>query len=197
MRKIDVPTYNDPVDFENGCDDQNNPLKFPNNTQYMVYDTLLRRYKLTEAGLNRYVPNWLSRYIPDDPNNAWQELSDKVSKKIYDYIHFKVGIRLYNVMLYRIATAPPEIYPSKYIMRKQFEEALGFQAKWIVTNNDTGAYSSATLENLPDGQASPAPETVLRDISDMSKEAVRTLEALRLTRWFQFQQFVHLDENKF
>jgi len=38
MKKVDIPYYNDPEDFE----EENN--LFPCDTQYMVYDPLLHRY---------------------------------------------------------------------------------------------------------------------------------------------------------
>jgi hypothetical protein len=36
-----------------------------------------------------------------------------------------------------------------------------------------------------------------RDVSDMAKETVRTLDTLNLTRWFTVSQYVVLDKDKY
>lgn len=186
MRKEDIPYYDDPKDFENGGN------KYPCDTQYMVYNPMLHRYLLTVEGLNKYGINAERLYVSDNPNKV-QELIEKTSKKVYDYIQHKVGIKCYNMMMYRIAVAPPIIYPDQYYMRKQFEEALASEARWLCENGDSARYS---FVNIANGQGSTDVETD-NDNSDISKETMRTLNTLNLTRWFTVSQTVILDNSKY
>lgn len=184
MKKQDIPFYNDPTDFENGDN------KYPCDTQYMEYNPMLHRYYLTPEGLNKYGIDAGRLYVSSNPNKI-QELIELTSKKVYDYIQYKVGIKCYNLMMYRIATAPNIIYPDKYYMRKQFEEALANQARWLCENGDSARYS---FVNIASGEK-PV-EDIARDNSDIAKETIRTLETLRLTRWFTVGR-VMLDNSKY
>ena len=186
MRKQDVPYYDDPTGFENGGN------KYPCDTQYMVYNPMLHRYYLTPDALNKYGIDAERMYASSNPNKI-QELIEKTSKKVYDYIQYKAGVKCYPLMMYRIATAPAVIYPDQYYMRKQFEEALADQARFICENGDSARYS---LVNMVDGQVMQKDDG-LRDTSDMSKETMRTLETLNLTKWFTVSQNVILDPNKY
>ena|GEM_PF-1939935 len=192
MRKSDIPFYNDPDDFAD--DSPKYPNKFPNNTQFMTYNPLLHRYHLTEEALSHYGIDVQRKYVTDNPNKV-QELIQKTSKKVYDYIQYKSGRDCYHVQMYRIATAPPTIYPDQYYMRKQFEELLADQARYLVENSDSARFSRANIEN--DDAMPLRPEEALRDVSDMSPECIRTLETLGLTRWFKLQAFVRLDPTKY
>ena len=189
MKKADVPFYNDPEDFING----NN--KFPCDTQYMVYNPLLHRYYLTPAGLMYYGIDAERQYATTNPNKV-QELIQKTSKKVYDYIQYKAGRKCYQVQMYRIATAPKTIYPDQYYMRKQFEEALAEQARKIIESGDSARYSRTNFEN-EQGEAIVKPEDQMRDTSDMAKETIRTLETLGLTRWFKVPEFLYLNLDEF
>lgn len=188
MKKVDIPYYNDPEDFE----EENN--LFPCDTQYMVYDPLLHRYFLTPEGLNKHGIDAENLYVSSNSNKI-QELIEKTSKKVYDYIQYKSGFRLYEVQMYRIATAPKTIYPSQYAMRKQFEEALAEQARYICEVGDSARYSGINLESGQ--QTNVNPQDQYRDVSDISKETIRTLETLGLTKWFSIPSRVILDKNKF
>lgn len=185
MRKEDIPYYNDAEDFENGGN------KYPCDTQYMVYNPMLHRYYLTPEGLNKYGIDAERLYVSNNPNKI-QELIEKTSKKVYDYIQYKAGIKCYQMMMYRIAVAPPTIYPDQYYMRKQFEEALAEQARWLCENGDSARYS---FVNIASGQVEQS--EVERDNSDIAKETIRTLETLNLTRWFTVGQGVVLDNSKY
>ena len=188
MKKEDVPFVLDPDGFTENT-------TFPVSTQYMVYNPLLHRYYLTEAGLSRYNIDANRKYITDSPNKV-QELIEKTSKKIYDYIQYKAGRKCYHIQMYRIAAAPKTIYPDQYFMRKQFEEVLADQARYLVESGDSARYSRASID--ADGEAMPVrPEDAVRDTSDISPEAIRTLETLGLTRWFKVPQFTPLDYTKF
>ncbi|MGN0961870.1 MAG: hypothetical protein ACI4PF_06720 [Christensenellales bacterium] len=189
MKKSDIPFYNDPEDFEG----ENN--LFPCDTQYMVYNPLLHRYFLTPEGLNKYGIDAENLYVSSSPNKI-QELIEKTSKKVYDYIQYKSGFRLYEVQMYRIATAPKTIYPSQYAMRNQFEEALAEQARYICEVGDSARYSGINLENGVQ-QGDIKPQDQYRDISDISKETIRTLETLGLTKWFAIPNKIIIDKNKF
>lgn len=181
MNKKEVPFYNDPDGFETAGDN----AKFPCSTQFMEYNPLMHRYLLTAEGLTHYGIDAERKYISDQPNKI-DELIQKTSKKVYDYINYKAGFSRYQVMMYRIAAAPKTIYPDQYFMRKQFEEALADQARYLIENGDSVRYSSYNMESeLP--QAPLRPEDTLRDNSDMSPECMRTLESLNLTRWFAMQ----------
>lgn len=188
MKKKDIPFYSDPEDFEEGKN------KYPCNTEYMTYNPMLHRYYLTASGLNKYGINAERLYASANPNKI-QELIEKTSKKVYDYIQYTSGRRCYQVQMYRIATAPPTIYPDQYYMRKQFEEALAEQARYIVECGDMAKYTRTNMESGE--QITPVkPEDQMRDNSDMSKETIRTLETLGLTRWFTIGGYI-LDTNKY
>lgn len=182
MKKSEIPFYNDPEDFGNG---QN---KYPCDTQYMEYNPLLHRYFLTPEALMYYGIDIERLYASTNPNKI-QELIMKTSKKIYDYIQYKSGRRCYQVQMYRIATAPPTIYPDQYYMRKQFEELLAEQARWLVECGDSAKYSNANIES-PTNTKAVSPEELLRDVSDIAPEAIKTLETLGLTRWFTICGFM-------
>lgn len=183
MRKEDIPFYNDPEDFESGI-----AVKFPCNTQYMVYNPMLHRYFLTEEGLLKYGIDAERFYTSTNPNKV-QEIIYKSSKKVYDYVQFKSGRRSYQIQMYRIATAPPTIYPDRYYMRKQFEEALAEQAGWIIECGDSAKYSRTNMENAEEQQIPVKPEDQARDTSDMAKETIRTLETLGLTGYLNIGGF--------
>lgn len=143
MKREDIPTYKDPDGFEK------ENRKYPCNTQYMVYNPLLHRYYLTPQGLLYYGIDAERYYVSTNPNKV-QELIEKTSKKVYDYIQYRAGRRSYQVQLYRIATAPASIYPDQYYMRKQFEEALAEQARWIgLPMNSMVISNSMTQKSLP------------------------------------------------
>lgn len=182
MKKEDIPFYNDPEDFENGV-----AIKYPCNTQYMVYNPMLHRYFLTQEAL---IHNGID--VSEFSNNTLNDFLQKVSKKVYDYIFFKSGFRLYQVMMYRIATAPPTIYPDQYYMRKQFEEALIYEAKFLIQNGDPAEVSLFNLEKNESVNDNMSND----DTRDMSQETIRTLDTLNLTRWFAISKF-RLDLDKY
>lgn len=184
MKKSDIPFYNDPEDFENGEN------KYPCNTQYMAYNPMLHRYFLTPEGLMFYGIDAERMYASTNPDKI-NELIKKTSKKVYDYIQYKAGRKCYQVQMYRIATAPKTIYPDQYYMRKQFEEALAEQARFIVDTGDSAKYSRTNMEN-PD-----EPEEVVRNTSDIAEETIRTLETLGLTRWFKLPEFYRLNLDEY
>lgn len=177
MKRADIPTYEDPIDFEERDD-----IKYPCDTQYMIYDPLTHRYFLTQEGLNYYNIDAERKYISDSPDKV-NELIQKTTKKVYDTIQYKVGRRLYPTMQYRIATAPKTLYTEQYYMRKQFESALVDEARWLVENGDAARFSRVSMENEA-VQMPLKPEDQMRDLSDISPECLRTLESLGLTRWF-------------
>lgn len=189
MKKSDIPFYNDPEDFVDGKN------KFPCDTEYMVYNPLLHRYYLTPAGLMYYGIDAERRYASTNPDKI-NELIQKTSKKVYDYIQYKAGRKCYQVQMYRIATAPKTIYPDQYYMRKQFEEALAEQARFIVDTGDSAKYSRTNMEN-EDVQMPIKPEDQMRDTSDMAKETIRTLDTLGLTRWFKVPEFLMLNVDEY
>jgi hypothetical protein len=191
MKKSDVPFYNDPDDFDVSI--QNT---FPCDTQYMTYNPLMHRYYLTEEGLSHYNIDFNRKYVTDSPNKA-QELIEKTSKKVYDYIQYKAGRTCYQIMMYRIAASPISIYPDRYYTRKQFEEALADQSRYLVESGDSARYSRANIDSETGEQMPIKPEDALRDTSDLSPETIRTLETLGLTRWFKVPQFVRLDPTKY
>ena len=96
--------------------------------------------------------------------------------------------------MYRIATSPISIYPDQYFMRKQFEEVLAEEARFLIENSDSAKYSRQTMENAVNNIP---PEEVYRDISDIAPEAIRILETLGLTRWFKVSEFVRLNKEEY
>jgi len=176
----EVPYYNDPDDFDGSKD-----IEYPHDTQYMTYNPMLHRYTLTVEGLEHYNIDY-ENYITTSSNQA-DELCKKASKKVYDFIQYKVGLHLYQLMMYRIATCPTPIYPDKYFTRKQFEECLADQARYLVTNADTAQFSKADLGSGQGDVPPPKPDDAMRNTDDISPETQRTLESLGLLRWFATQ----------
>lgn len=188
MKFKDVPVYNDPTDFLDG----NN--QYPCSTQYMVYDPLQHKYFLTEECLNYHGIDVERRYISSAPNKM-REFIELVTKKIYDYIQYKAGWKNFQVMLYRIAVCPKQIYQDPYIFRKQFEDALVMQAKFLIDNGNAAQYSPY---NLAGGDVQGVkPEDEYRLNADVSPESIRTLDFLGLTKWFQLCQIFRLDTEKY
>lgn len=189
MKQSDIITYIDPDGFADG------KATYPCDTQYMTYNPLLHRYYLTVEALQAYGLDAERRYISDNPNKL-AELIEKTSKKVYDYINYKAGFSRYQIMLYRIATAPKTIYPDQYFMRKQFEQALIDQANFIIENGDSARVGRFNHEAEMQ-QPPPRPEDNIRDFSDLSPETKRTLDALNLTRWFSTGGFIQPDLSKY
>lgn len=188
MKFSDVPFYNDPTDFENGGN------TYPCSTQYMIYNPLQHKYFLTEECLVLNGVDVERRYISSSPNKT-QEFISLVTKKIYDYIQYKAGWKNFQVMLYRIAICPTQIYQDPYTFRKQFEEVLILQAKYLIDNGNAAQYSPYNLEEGI--QNGIKPEEEFRLNADISPEAIRALDFMGLTRWFNLQRVNVLDTNKY
>ncbi len=188
MTKEQVPFYKDPKDFENG-----NNL-YPCSTQFMVYNPMLHKYFLTEECLNLHGVDVERRYISNSPNKM-REFITLVTDTIYDYIQYKAGWKNFQVMLYRIAVAPRQIYQDPYAFRKQFEEVLLIQAEYIIENGVSSNYSAVNL--IKGKPKAEAPENEFRDNSSVSPRAINKLDFMGLTRWFSLPQFVRLDTNKY
>lgn len=186
MKQSDVPIYDDPTDFEEGN------AQFPCSTQYMVYNALQHRYFLTEAAINYYGID-IDKYITDS-NNPLTELIEKATKKIYEYIQWKAGFNLAPTQAYRIATAPKTIFSSQYQFRKDFEQALKYEAEWLVANGDSAKYST---HNMATSQRPIAPNEEYRDTSDIAPESIRILDGYGLTRWFTRYTMLPPDESKY
>lgn len=188
MTKDQVPVYKDPIDFENGVN------SYPCSTQFMVYDPLQHKYFLTEEALNLHGVDVERRYISNSPNKM-KEFIKLVTDTVYDYIQYKAGWKNFQVMLYRIAVAPRQIYQDPYTFRKQFEEVLLIQAQYLIENGVSSNYSAVNLvKGKPKAEA---PENEYRDNSSVSPRAINKLDFMGLTRWFSLQQFVRLDTNKY
>lgn len=188
MKKSEVPFYNDPVDFEEG---ENN---YPCSTQYMTYDPLQHKYYLTEECLNLHGVDVERLYISNSPNKM-QEFINLVTKKIYDYIQYKAGWKNFQVMLYRIAVCPRQIYQDPYTFRKQFEEVLILQAKYMISNGNSTKFSFLNLET--NELSGKKPENDWRLNADISPEAIRSLDFTGLTRWFALPAYYRLDTDKY
>jgi hypothetical protein len=186
MTQSQVPIYNDPVDFESG------ETIFPCSTQYMIYNPLLHRYFLTTKAL---VENdiEIGEMQPDKLNLFIK----KVSGAVYNYIVDKAGQRNFHIMCWRIATAPTYIFPDKYTMRKQFEEALIAQARFFIQNEDVREVARVDLaQGIPQPNLQPI-GTERRDNLHMSPVCIEILDTLGLTRWFRSTYYGKLDINKY
>lgn len=186
MKQSDVPIYDDPTDFEEGT------ATYPCSTQYMVYNGMQHRYYLTEQAINYYGIN-IDKYITDS-NNPLNDLIEKATKKIYEYIQWRAGWNLASTQFYRIATAPKTIFDSQYQFRKDFEQALRYEAEWLVTNGDSAKYSTNNMAN-PQKPLSPSEE--FRDTSDIAPESIRILDGYGLTRWFTQYVMLKPDDTKY
>lgn len=188
MKQIDIPFYSDPDDFRDGDN------KYPCSTQFMHYDGLQHKYFLTEECLNYHGIDVERRYISGS-NNKMREFISLVTQCIYDYIQYKSGWRTFQVMLYRIATVPEQIYQDKYIFRKQFEEVLILQAKYLIENGCSANYSGVNISRGKESGINP--ELEFRDNSHVSPLAVTKLDFMGLTRWFMLPSCIRLDTEKY
>lgn len=187
MRFSDIPTYNDPEDFESG----NNT--YPCNTQFMVYNPLEHKYFLTEEALNYYGIDVERKYVSDNPNKL-NEFIYKVTKKVYDYIAYKSGWNCYQIQMFRIAKGYGKAY-EPYEFRHQFQECLISEAKYLLTNGDSAEFS---MENLEKGVIDAMkPEDNFMDTGDIAKESKRTLNFLGLDRWFRLGQYWGLNKDEY
>lgn len=185
MRQEDIPFYSDPDGF-------NEESKYPCSSQYMVYDGLCHQYFLTEEGLNFYGLDVERKYIFSG-NNKTRHFIELVTKKIYDTISYLSGFACYAVQQYRIATVPKYIYQDRYTFRKVFEQILVSQAQWILDNGDSARYLHTSVAETKGEK----PEERWRNLSDISPEALRSLETLGLTKWFTLTPNILLDTNKY
>ena len=188
MKISDVPFYNDPIDFESGDN------KYPCSTQYMTYNPLLHKYFLTPECLTLNGIDVERKYISDAPNKM-EHFINLVTKKVYDYIQYKAGWKNFQVMRYRIAICPKQIYQDPYTFRKQFEEVLILQAKWLIDNGDAAQYSAYNFEGGMQNGIKPEDEYRLN--ADISPEVIRALDFMGLTKWFNYQRVVYLDTSKY
>ena len=187
MKFSDIPTYNDPLDFDNG----NNT--YPCNTQFMIYNPLQHKYFLTEEALNYYGIDVERKYVSDSPNKI-NEFIEKCTKKIYDYIAYKSGWNCYQIQMYRIAKGYNRTYDS-YEFRRQFQECLVSEARWLIENSDSASFS---MENMEKGIIEAVkPEDEFMDTSDIAKEAKRTLNFLGLDRWFKIGQNMGINKDEY
>lgn len=188
MKPNQVPVYKDPSDFVNGDN------SYPCSTQFMTYDPLQHKYFLTEECLAYHGIDVERRYISNSPNKM-REFIKLVTDTVYDYIQYKAGWKNFQVMLYRIAVVPRQIYQDPYTFRKQFEEVLLIQAQYLIENGVSSNYSAV---NLAKGKTrAEAPENEFRDNSSVSPRAINKLDFMGLTRWFSLPQMVRLDTNKY
>ena len=188
MKPSDVPFYRDPIDFIDG---QNT---YPCSSQLMRYDPLQHRYFLTEEAINLNGIDVERQYISSSPNKM-QDFISLVTSTVYDYIQYKVGWRAYQIMLYRIATCPRQIMQDKYAFRKQFEEVLVLQAKYLIENGVSDNFSGVDISvGKPVGEP---PEDTFRANSDVSPRAAKKLEGMGLLRPYQPPYIVPLDTNKY
>jgi hypothetical protein len=186
MRKEDIKTYIDPEGFI--ADD----ATYPCDTQYMKYSPLLHRYFLTSEAL---IENSIGQPASADELDLFIK---KVSDAVYNYINYKAGFRNFQIMCYRIATAPTEIYPDKYTMRKQFETALLAQARFFANNTDIRELARVDFtRGIPQPNIIQNAEDDRRDNLHMSPICVEILDTLGLTRWFRAGNNVRLDINKY
>ncbi len=188
MKKSDVPFYYDTIGFENGDN------KYPCNTQFMVYDPMQHKYFLTAEALNLRGVDVDRKYISDNPNKT-QEFIRLVTDTVYDYIQYKAGWKNFQVMLYRIAIVPRQIYQDPYTFRKQFEEILLLQAEYLIENGCSANYSGLNLAKGKPQAANPVEE--FRDVSYVAPRAINKLEFMGLTRWFSLPQWIRLDTDKY
>ena len=158
MKIENLHTYKDPDDFLGG------EVTYPCNTQFMVYNPLLHQYFLTEEALNYYGIDVNRKYITDNVNNKTDEFIEKVSKKIYDYIMYKVGKPKFQVILYRIATSQGANI-DKYAFRKKFQDILVAEAKWLIANGDSAEYSAMNLHQGKPLGIKPEEEQVGQEIN--------------------------------
>ncbi len=188
MKNSDIPFYNDPMDFGDG----NN--YYPCDTQFMRYDARLHKYFLTEEALALRGIDVERRYISSSQNKM-QEFIKLVTDTVYDYIQYKAGWRTFQVMLYRIATCPKQIYQDPYAFRKEFEEVLLIQAEYLIENGVSANYSGVDLAR---GKSIPQkPEDDYRDLSYISPRSITKLDFMGLTRWFSLPYYIRLDTDKY
>lgn len=184
MKFSDIPYYNDPQDFINGN------VKYPCNTQFMIYNPLEHRYYLTEQALEQYGIDVDRKYVSDSPNKR-DEFIKKVSNKVYEYIEYVGGWKRYQILLYRIAKGYCRGY-DPYSVRKQFQDALIYEAQWLIENGDSAKFSKQNIEKGIIEEK--APEETWMDTSDIATGVKRIVEILGLNKWFSIGQQVVLND---
>lgn len=167
--------------------------KYPCTSKYMYYDGAEHKYYLTKEALNFYGLNVNRKYISDSTNKEL-EFIHLVTKKVYDYIGYKSGWKLFPVQMYRIATSQNRLF-DEYEFRKQFELALVSQAKYLLENGDSARYSGVNLEKGEREERKP--EEAYMNTSDIAPETKRALSFMGLDRWFSVYQMGRLDTNKY
>lgn len=187
MKQNLVPIYRDSEDFENGN------VSYPCSTQFMVYNGLVHKYFLTEEALAYYGLDVEGKYISDN-NNKVREFIELVSKKIYDYIFWRVGRKNKEVALWRVARTIAGT--DAYSFRKDFEKVLVSEARWLLDNEDSARYSDR--DNEKGARGGVKPEEEYWDTDDIAKEAKRSLAYMGLADWFSLARgVVWLDDNKY
>lgn len=188
MKFSDIPTYNDPVDFMD-----NDNIKYPCNTQFMVYNPLEHKYYLTKGALEQNGIDVERRYVTNALDKK-QDLINKATEKVYNYIRYKCGIKLIQTNEWRIATSHNQMY-NQYETRKQFEKALIYEAEWLVENSDSSKFS---INNLEKGVMDKFnPDDDYWDLGDISPETRRILHFLGLDKWFSVVQQRRLNTDEY
>ena len=188
MIKRDIPVNNAPVDFQERED-----IKYPCDTQYMEYNPLEHKYFLTKEALDVYGIDVQRKYVSDSPDKT-KEFIEKVTKKVYDYIAYKSGWKVFNVLQYRIAQSLGKMY-DKYEFRKQFEKALVTQAQFLIDNGDSARFSMNNFESGVFNKVKP--EEDFMDTGDISPETKRSLNFMGLDRWFSIVQYGRLNTDEY
>lgn len=188
MKFSNIPTYNDPVDFVD-----NEEIKYPCNTQFMIYNPLVHKYFLTKGALEQAGLDVDRRYVTNALDKK-QDLINKATEKVYNYIRYKCGLKLIQINEWRIATAHNQMY-NKYEARKQFEQALLYEAEWLVENSNSAKYSiNDTEKGVVDKQN---PDEDYWDLGDISTETRRILHFMGLDKWFSIGQYRRLNTDEY
>lgn len=166
MKQTQISDYNDPDSFES----VGNSVRYPCTTQFMRYDAMTSRYRLTVQTLEDYgiMPN-------DDNPKALEQFIEETSDDLYG-VMARLAPFNYQYNCYLVAQSISRQFPNRYAARKQFERALIYQAQYKVKNIDVREINGIDL----DGGQNVYHKQLRKELRHVSPKALDILQSLGL-----------------
>lgn len=166
MKQTQIPYYTDPDDFENAAKE----VRYPCTTQFMRYDTLTSRYRLTVQTLEEYA----IKPSNDNPK-ALEQFIEEISDDLYG-VMARLAPFNYQYNCWLVAQSLSRQFPNRYAARKQFERALVYQAQYRVKNIDVRELNGIDL----DGGQSIYHKQLRKELRHISPKSLDILQSLGL-----------------
>lgn len=165
MKQSEIPLYFDPDTFEEI------EAIYPCSTQLMEYKTLVSKYYLTVEGLQDYGVDTSIKEV--EGTNALKQFIRETTEDLYGVIA-RIAPFNYEYNCWLIAQSISAQFPKKYACRKQFEEALIYQAQYKLINFDVRDINGIDLE----GGQSIYFKQLRKEFRHISPKAIDKLQAL-------------------